>query len=253
MNIALFVANRVGYEVAKFLGESKEPVACLVLDAKEDDERKKRIIEGSGIVDEKILYSDQLLADRTLSELREMKLDLIILAWWPYLIKSSLIGIPRLGCLNFHPSFLPFNRGRHYNFWTIVEDVPFGVTIHWVDEGIDSGDIAFQAVIEKSWEDTGETLYDKAQKEIVRLFKEKFAQIKEGRIPRIAQGHDKGSFHWAKELEPASMVNLERQYRARDLLNILRARTFPPHPGAWFVEDGSRYEVEIKIKRVSDE
>ena len=43
--------------------------------------------------------------------------------------------------LNIHPSLLPFGRGKYGYFWSIINSEPFGVTIHLVDEGIDSGKI----------------------------------------------------------------------------------------------------------------
>ena len=157
--------------------------------------------------------------------------------------------MPRWGALNFHPCLLPHNRGKHYNFWTLVEETPFGVTLHFVDEGVDSGDIAYKSPIEKTWEDTGATLYAKARAEIVRLFKEKWPEIRRGDMPRTPQDDAHITFHRASELEGASEVRLDGQYRARDLLNLIRARTFPPHPGAWFVENGVRYDMRIEITR----
>ena len=254
MKIGLFAADVVGNEVSKFFGENQEPLACLVLDSTDRKGLNSEIIRNSGVADlGKVFYSDSLYEEQTLTALRSLELDLILLAWWPYILKKSLIEIPRMGCLNFHPSYLPYNRGKHYNFWTIVEDTPFGVTLHWVNEGIDSGPIAFQSLIEKSWEDTGKTLYYKAQKEIVRLFKEKFPEIKRGNIPRIPQDLSKGSFHRSNELEEVSKIELDKNYRARDLLNILRARTFRPYPGVWFIDNGIKYEVRVEITRVNNE
>ena len=129
---------------------------------------------------------------------------------------------------------------------------PFGVTLHWVGAGVDCGDIAFQSLIETSWEDTGATLYYKAQEEIVRLFKEKFSEIKAGRIPRLPQDLARGSFHLARELEDASRIELDKTYTAAELLNLLRARTFQPHPAAWFEAEGRRYEVRIEIKETDE-
>ena len=254
MKIALFAADTVGNEVAKFFGENREPLACLILDSRDRQGLNSEIIGNSRVADHnRIFYSDSLYDEPTLTTLKSLELDLVLLAWWPYIIKKSLRQIPRLGSLNFHPSYLPNNRGKHYNFWTIVEDVPFGVTIHWVDQGIDAGDIAFQSLIDKSWGDTGETLYHRAQREMLRLFKRKFPEIKRGRIPREPQDLSQGSFHKSSELEEASRIELDKNYRARDLLNILRARTFRPHPGAWFVDDGEKYEVRVKISKVNDE
>jgi len=254
MNIGLFAAELVGNEISSFFGRNAEPLACLVLDSNDLKRINSEIITNSGISDRnRIFYSDSLQTGGTLAALKQMELDLILLAWWPYILKKSILEIPRLGSLNFHPSYLPFNRGKHYNFWSIVEEAPFGVTIHWVDEAVDTGDIAFQSIINKSWEDTGETLYQKAQKELVKLFKERFTDIKEGKIPRISQKKYLGSFHKSEELEKASKIELEKKYKARDLLNLLRARTFPPHPGAWFVENGEKYQIRIQIAKVGCE
>jgi len=254
MKIGLFAANVVGSKIAKFLGDQSEAPACLVLDSNDPAGLNPGIIAGSGVTDSSLIFeSNSLGSDQTRARLRALDLDLIVLAWWPYILKPELIGIPRLGCLNFHPSFLPYNRGKHYNFWAIVEGAPFGVTIHWVDVAVDCGDIAFQSRIDTSWEDTGATLYYKAQEEIVRLFKEKFSEIKAGRIPRIPQDLGRGSVHFARELDQVSRIELDRNYTARELLNLLRARTFPPHPAAWFVDDGKRYEVRIEIKGVDEE
>lgn len=250
MNIVLFATRHVGYEVVRFFSETKEPLACLVLDINDSSGFNSRIVQASSVEPDKIFYSHTLYEEKTLTTFRAMNLDLIILAWWPYIVKESLIELPRLGCLNFHPSYLPYNRGKHYNFWTIVEESPFGVTLHFVDKNIDTGDIAYQSVIEKSWEDTGETLYYKAQKEIVQLFIEKFPEIKRGQIPRHPQDLSQGSFHKGNELEAASQIYLESSYKARDLLNLIRARTFKPHPGAWFVEDGIKYEVRIEVTKI---
>ena len=58
-----------------------------------------------------------------------------------------------------------------------------------------------------------------------------------------------GSFHRASELESASKIDLNANYRARDLFNLLRARTFEGYPSCWFEEDGCRYKISIKIEK----
>jgi len=249
MNFALFAADSVGNEIAHYFGENNERLSCLVVDSEDKKGINKEIIARGKKINCTNIFSHQTLYDsETIAKLKKLNLDLIILAWWPYIIKKELIRIPKIGCLNFHPSFLPYNRGKHYNFWAIVEDVPFGVTIHWVTEEIDAGDIAFQKGIRTSWEDTGETLYYKAQKEIVNLFKDNFFKIKKGDIPRIPQNLHEGSFHLSTEIDRASRIELDKKYKARELLNIIRARSFAPHPAAWFIEGGKKYEVRVNIK-----
>jgi len=50
---------------------------------------------------------------------------------------------------------------------------------------------------------------------------------------------------------PFKTIELDKAYKARELLDLLRARTFRPHPGAWFLENGERYEVRVEIKKAN--
>ena len=123
-----------------------------------------------------------------------------------------------------------------------------GVTIHHVDRHIDAGDIAFQRAVSLSWTDTGETIYAKSRRALIELFEEVYPRICELKIPRIKQDLDAGSFHRRGELDGASFIDLDNSYTGRQLLNLLRARTFPGHPSCWFRADGKTYEVSINIR-----
>jgi len=183
-----------------------------------------------------------------LAELQEQNLDYIILAWWPYIVKKDIIEIPRKGVINLHPSYLPYNRGKNYWFWNLVEDVPYGVTIHKVDESIDGGDILFQRQIEKTWEDTGETLFNKAQSEIVELFKESYSKLVNGNF--TPQQQTPSSVHYSRDLERASEIFLNKTYTGQQLLNILRARSSDRFPGCYFYDQNKKYEVKVSIQRI---
>jgi methionyl-tRNA formyltransferase len=241
MKIALFGGGEVGEQIATFLAREGAEVVCVAVPA--NDPRRAAIAD---------LFPGRAIEADDADALRAAAPDLGLLAWWPHIVREPQLSLPKLGWLNFHPSLLPYNRGKHYNFWAIVEEAPFGVTIHWIDAGVDSGDIAFQVPLPVRWQDTGATLYDAARQAIVELFEENWPAIREGRIPRIPQPAT-GSFHRGAELEGASRIDLEASYRARDLLNLLRARTFEPHPGAWFVDGGVRYEVRVEILQADDD
>jgi methionyl-tRNA formyltransferase len=180
------------------------------------------------------------------------KYDLGLLLWWPKIISKELLSATRLGFINTHPSFLPHNRGKHYNFWAIVEQAPFGVSLHLVDEGIDRGDIVAQESIAYSWEDNGETLYYRAREAMYDLFVKSYPLIRTGDFFRIPQDLKKGSYHAGSEIDLASMIQLDHLYTARDLLNRLRARSFSGFQGCRFEDNGRTYEVRIQIERIDD-
>ena len=182
-------------------------------------------------------------------EFHNITIDFGFLVWWPNLVEKSLIKYSKFGFINTHPSLLPYNRGKHPNFWAIVENLPFGVTLHYVDDGIDSGDIIAQKKIDYDWEDTGGSLYYKALECTIDLFKQIYPDIRRFFITHSEQDDKKVTFHLAKEIDSVCKIDLERNYIAKDLLNLLRARTFIGCPACWFEDGNESYEVRIEIKR----
>jgi folate-dependent phosphoribosylglycinamide formyltransferase PurN len=74
--------------------------------------------------------------------IRAQQPDIIISAFFNRILKPNIIGIPRLGVLNIHPGWLPDYKGVMNYFWVLKNnDATAGVTLHWINEGIDTGDI----------------------------------------------------------------------------------------------------------------
>lgn len=96
------------------------------------------------------LWEVSRLADPAVSEqLSSYQPDLICVSCFSRAIPRVILDIPRLGCLNVHPSLLPANRGPEPLFWTFrLGHERSGVTIHLMDEGLDSGDIILQQEVE---------------------------------------------------------------------------------------------------------
>lgn len=187
----------------------------------------------------------------TLDELRRADLDVGILAWWPHVLSAEVLGLCRRGFLNLHPSLLPHGRGKDPNVWALVDGTPFGVTIHHAVPAVDAGPVAFQRELPVTWTDDGESLYRRAQDALVDLFAEHVDRIVTGDVPAIEQADDRPA-HRRAELDAATRIDLDEPIAPRRLLDVLRARTFPGHPGAWFEDRGDRYEVRITIERVED-
>ncbi|WP_349597540.1 formyltransferase family protein [Thalassospira sp. NFXS8] len=243
MRLAIFADGEVGEKILDvLLNQYQSDVAVVVSTGKNNI---KRMADKSGI--ESLVFQNE----GDLINKIPHDVDLGLLAWWPKIITEDLIKIPKMGFINTHPSFLPWNRGKHYNFWALVENTPFGVTLHKVDKGIDTGAIVAQLPIPYDWTDTGESLYHKAQNAMVELVKMAWPTIRHGDIPAIPQSANAGSFHFASELENASHIDLDKFYQGREILNLLRARTFSPHPGCWIEEDGQKYEISIRIRKLN--
>lgn len=245
----ILASDEVGFQAVGFLVNRGQPLDVLGLDPADRGGFNLRIRQ---LVQAKqpsvrIIETSDWNAPQLISSIAASSPAMGVLAWWPYILTPPLLTLPPRGWLNFHPSLLPYNRGKHPNFWTLVDETPAGVTLHWIDAGVDSGAVVAQATVDVSWLDTGETLYRRCQKRIVQLFEETFDDIVAGRLTARPQSPTEGTFHHSRELDPASRIELDRSYTARRLLNILRARTFPPHPGATFTDQGKTYTVRISI------
>ena len=85
----------------------------------------------------------------TIVTLRKYQPDMLCIACFSMRIPRAILNIPRYGCLNVHPSRLPANRGPDPLFWTLREGKhQTGVTIHFMNEGMDTGDIVAQTIID---------------------------------------------------------------------------------------------------------
>ena len=179
-NNIFFADDIVGLECIVYLIENKPDEIHSIIVTDEGSTVYKKLLEinydGS-----KIIFNRDFLKNSF------EDIDYIFLLWWPYIIGEKTIKIPKFGVINTHPSLLPHNRGKNCNFWNLVEDVPFGVSLHFVGEKIDGGDIIFQNKILKSWEDTGQSLYYKAKQEMINLFKEKYEKIIENTRKSVSE------------------------------------------------------------------
>lgn len=241
MKIALFADGYVGSKIADFLINNFPEDLAMVVCIEKNNIYHHAKIKNIPVCD----YTE----DKNI--LNKLICDLGILAWWPNIMKEPLLSLPKDGYINTHPSLLPYNRGKHYNFWALVEQAPFGVTLHFIDAGIDTGDIIFQAPIEYDWCDTGQTLYIKAQNAMIGLFIENYHFIRAQKYTKKTQDIKSGSYHHSSELNEICEIKLDDKYQARHFLNLLRARTFEGYPGCYFMENGIRYEISLTIKKVN--
>lgn len=129
--------------------------------------------------------------------------EFIVSYGYRHILKSDVLDRYPDRAINLHVSYLPWNRGADPNFWSLVDDTPKGVTIHYLDRGIDTGDIIVQEQVMFSETDTLRTSYDRLQDEIQTLFKAHWPKIRAGTCNRIAQ-NGRGSYHRPKDKESLS-------------------------------------------------
>jgi hypothetical protein len=121
-------------------------------------------------------------------EVNNRGIDLIVVAAFSRILKARLIAAPRLGCINVHPSLLPRYRGPNPFYWVLAGgEKKTGVTIHYIDEGIDSGDIILQREFTINARDTEKDLLMKASVLASEMMGEAISLLAAGTAPRVPQ------------------------------------------------------------------
>lgn len=126
--------------------------------------------------------------------------DLIISFGYKFVLKKDFLRKLKCPIINIHISYLPYNKGYYPNFWAFFENTPSGVTIHLIDEGIDTGPILFQKRVnfdkgEKTFFDT----YIRLKQEAENLFCDNIEKIiNQIWVPKNQKTG--GSYHYKKDL-----------------------------------------------------
>ena len=118
-----------------------------------------------------------------------------------HILKKNILDMFENKAINLHIAYLPWNRGADPNFWSFIDGTPKGVTIQFLDEGIDSGDIIAQKEVTFTKNETLKTSYEKLQLALQDLFKRHWVSIRNGDCPRKSP-KVAGTFHLKKDKEP---------------------------------------------------
>ncbi|MCH8109712.1 MAG: methionyl-tRNA formyltransferase [Chloroflexi bacterium] len=252
MRILYLGNNLLGCHVLEHLKATGEDVVGLVLHPHERRSYGAEMIEASGLGEASIFDGSRLRQAETLEAIADLKPDIGISVLFGYILKEEFLTLLPEGCVNLHPALLPYNRGSYPNVWSIVDNTPAGVTLHYIDVGIDTGDIIAQREVAVEPVDTGETLYRKLEKTALELFTETWPLVASGNAKREPQPRENGTYHRVKDVREIDRIDLDGQYTARHLINVLRARSFPPYPGAYIEVDGQRVYLRLQLMRESE-
>jgi methionyl-tRNA formyltransferase len=135
-------------------------------------------------------------ASETVERLRALAPEVIFVAAFMQILKPAVISVPRLGCFNVHPSLLPRYRGPAPLYWALKNhERTTGVTIHYIDGGVDTGDIVTQESFPIEAGDDNERLLAKLAATGARLLAETARRLAAGEtLPRQPQDHSQATY-----------------------------------------------------------
>jgi len=158
-----------------------------------------------------------------------LKPDVIYCFGWSYLLPKSILNIPRLGVIGYHPAELPKNRGRHPLIWALALGLDHTAsTFFFMDEGADSGDILHQEIVPISKRDYARDLYDRMIQIAMKQIPIFTQQLIDGTYRRIPQDHSRANY-WRKRSSKDGEIDWRMS--AGTIYNLVRAMS-RPYPGA---------------------
>jgi len=150
--------------------------------------------------------------------------DYIITAGYDKIIDPEILNIPEIGTINIHFSPLPRHRGFFPVVWSLLEDQKAGITLHWVNNQLNTGDIIARDTVPILANDTAFDLYIKLSKLGMKMFKKYFPQILKGNAPRFPQNDKDASYH-AAGYPHQRIIDWNR--KSENIDRFIRALTFP--------------------------
>ncbi|MES2308253.1 MAG: methionyl-tRNA formyltransferase [Verrucomicrobiota bacterium] len=191
------------------------------------------------------LTHPKINADEFIGHIQNLQSDIFVSMSFNQIFKEKIIEIPRYRTINCHAGALPFYRGRNILNWALINDEKdFGITVHYVDVGIDTGDILIQKKYPITDKDNYKSLLEFAHQECAELLLEAIKLVQSNQVKPIKQNeiHPIG-FYCTQRKEGDEIINWENS--SREIFNFVRAITEPGPVARTFLNDN-----EIKIHEV---
>ncbi len=247
MRVVIVGQGPFGEKVLQTLIHKGEDVVGTFSPPDKRGEGMKVLAEKSGIA----FFRPNLMKDPEVYDAYvKLRPELAILAFVTDIIPEKLIAIPSLGTICYHPSILPRHRGASAINWALIQgDTRTGLTIFWVDKGIDTGPILLQKEVEIGPDETtGSFYFNKLFPMGIDAVVEAVELVKKGKAPKIPQDDSKATYEPPCDDRVAS-VNFEKSIK--DIYNLIRG--CDPQPGAYTTYQGKRvrfYEAKMSSSAI---
>lgn len=137
----------------------------------------------TAVIDHRLFASREEFDRRVIEELRASGVELVVMAGFMRVLSPEFFRAFPMKILNIHPALLPSFPGIHVQQKAVEYGVKFsGCTVHFADEGVDTGPIIIQAVVPVDQDDTADTLAERILKEEHRIYPQAIQYYAEGRI-----------------------------------------------------------------------
>ena len=227
--ILLCINNKLGLKVLKILINKN---VDLQIYSTFSLKRKHQLIKN------KKTFNKILLSEKN-------KYDFIILVYWPWLVEKKCFKNFKYS-INFHPSLLPYGRGWYPHIHAQIFNTPYGVTLHSIDGGIDTGKIWCQRKVQLKKFLTSDKSYELAQNKILLLFKTCINKILDNKIKPKNQ-NKKLPYLKKSWTDSVDELKLTQKNTLKYFINLIRARMHHKRSYSFILENKIKYKLKIDL------
>ncbi|UCD38373.1 MAG: methionyl-tRNA formyltransferase, partial [Fidelibacterota bacterium] len=212
--------------------EDGHQVMAAVLRRRPSDETLSQFAKEQGIP---TVAPERVNAAEFIEWVKSQEPELNISMSYDQILRKPLIESATFGFINCHAGKLPFYRGRNVINWAIINNEKvIGITVHYIDDGIDTGDIILQRDLPIEWEDTYGTVLEKVQDGFPDLLSDAVKLIGNGQVDPQPQDRFEGTYFSARR--PGDEW-IDWNDTSMNIYNKIRAITHPG-PGARTIVNG---------------
>lgn len=177
--------------------------------------------------------------------IREIDPDYIFVIGLSQLVKDDIIKVAKKGVIGMHPAPLPKYRGRASNIWQhLLGEKKSALSIFFIDDGIDSGDILAQEPFEIADDDYCQDVCDKADEAAVVAMKRVLTQMLDGTLKPVKQNDEEATYTLKRSPEDGL---IDWNQPIKDIHLLIRAIS-RPYPGAFSLYDGKSKIIIYKAE-----
>jgi len=176
----------------------------------------------------------------SVEKLGNLQPDLIVSIAYDQIFRGPALRVAKTGTINLHAGLLPAYRGRNVINWAIINgEKEVGLTSHFINEGIDSGDLLIQNTLPIGWRDDYNTMLKKVQEALPKLAVETCSSIVNNAYARVPQPEDRATYMPGRE-EGDEWIDWSD--KSINIYNKIRGIT-RPGPGAVSIHNGKRVTI----------
>lgn len=251
LKLVLYATQNNGYNIIKYLTSRKDAdIKLVIIYPDQKNFRNTRLISllKKLKLPFKIYRHDLLL----FPFIKRINPDIIFSVSWRNKIPLYILKCSKMGGVNLHIGLLPQYSGTFINAWPLINgENEAGSTLHWMTDTFDMGNIIHEEKFPITAWDTGSEVFEKLSKSCVLGFKKAWPFARNW-LKESWKQKGKRKFYSLIDYKRTNKIDLEKNMKVGDFINLLRGKTFKGFKVAYFVDPITQKKVYVSINLTSE-